>query len=130
LFSLDLVKSSAVVAIFALTFALEACDNDIDLNGLDKFHVFSPSGSCVAWVQENKNLGWTGVLINFQSGCGHSVMEFDRTDIPIKLQWLNSTTLEIRYPKDVSPKCGHDESNQEVDCFGLGPKIRVVMVQI
>jgi len=112
--------------------ALVSCDEDDSFEWADKLHAVSPSGSYVAYVQEAKEplpLGSSEVWVHFrENGGGAHVIGFRGTGVPLKLRWLGPTTLEVRYPKDVSPLCDDDAVDHVVDCFG--PKIRAVVVQI
>jgi hypothetical protein len=127
LFSLDLVRLT-ILAVSALTLALAACDNtfhDFSYMWADKVHADSPSGSCVAYVEEDTTS--SSVLLVFQGGSART-MEFSGTRLPIQLRWLDSSTLQIRYPKEIRPTCDDDAVEHVVDCFG--PKVRVIPVQI
>ena len=113
-----------ILAISALTLALAACDNtfhDFSYMWADKVHADSPSGAYVAYVQEDKTS--SSVLIVFEGGTAVA-MEFDATHLPLKLRWLDSATLEVRYPKEVRPTCDKDAVDHIVD------KVRVIPVQI
>jgi hypothetical protein len=128
LFSLDLVKSRGIPALSVVILALAACDNtfhDFSYECADKVHAESPSGSYVAYVQEAKTS--SSVLIAFEGGSAGAI-EFSVTHLPVELQWLDSSTLQVRYPKEVRPTCDEDSVDHVVDCFG--PKVRVLPVQI
>jgi hypothetical protein len=122
------VKRRTVLAILALTLLLAACDNtfhDFSYLWADKIHADSPSGAYVAYVREQKTS--SSVLIAFEGGSALA-MKFDGTHLPLKLRWLDSTTLQVGYPKEVRPTCDEDAVDHDVDCFG--PKVRVLPVQI
>ena len=108
--------------------SLVACDDDeFSYVWADKVHAVSPSRAYVAYVQEEKSS--SEVLISFhQNGCCAVAVQFPGTHLPLKLQWLDPTTLEIRYPKGTSPDCADARDHDIVDCFG--PKVRTVLVQI
>ena len=67
---------------------------------------------------------WSAVLLDFDRGkCSASAIEFQRRGLSLEMQWLDPTTLEIRYPKDVSPTCDDDASEHFLECDGL--RVRV-----
>ena len=96
-------------------------------------HAISPSGWCVAYVQEAKAPSpseWSAVLLDLDRGkCSATALEFRHAKVPLKIRWLDSTTLEIRYPKDVSPDWPCDDASEHlVECAGRS--VRVVLLRI
>jgi hypothetical protein len=109
--------------------ALAACDNtihDFDYLWADKVHANSPSGSYVAYVQDEKTS--SSVIIAWQSGSAVAA-QFHGTGLALKLQWRDPTTLEIHCPKDLSPIPGSDAREGEfVECHE--ENVRVLILQI
>jgi hypothetical protein len=122
------VKPHVILGVSVLTFALTACDNtfrDFSYEWDHKIHADSPTGSYVAYVEEGQTS--TSVLIVFEGGSALA-MEFKGAHFPVELQWLDSFTLQIRYPKEIPLTCDADPADHVVDCSGA--KVRVLPVQI
>jgi hypothetical protein len=138
--ALVLVRSMRLHAfptVLAIATTLVSCDEDHSYIWADKPHSVSPSGWAVAYVQEAKEpspAGWSAVLLDLRgsdrrSQCCATAIEFHQTSLPLKMQWLDPTTLEVRYPKDASPIWPCDDvSEHDVGC--VGRNVRVVLVRI
>jgi hypothetical protein len=116
---------------FAMAIPLVSCSkSDDNYVWAELPHAISPSGWCVAYIQEAKTTPgseWSAVLLDIDKGkCSAKAVEFHQVSVPLKMRWLDSTSLEISYPKDVSPAC--DTPEQLVECAGR--RVRVVLVRI
>jgi len=117
----------------ALPLFLVSCGRpDDSFEWAEKPHAISSSGWCVAYVQEAKDASgseWTAVLLDFDRGkCSGTAIQFQRIGLSLKMHWLDPTTLEVHYPKDVSPTCDTDASEHFVECDGF--RVRVVPSKI
>jgi protein involved in sex pheromone biosynthesis len=122
------VRHGTILIIAAVTLILAACDNtfhDFDYKWADKIHADSPSRSYVAYIRDEKTS--SSLLIAFEGGEAVA-MRFNGIHLPLELQWLDSSTLQVRYPKEVRPTSDEDAADHVVDCFG--PKVRILPVQI
>jgi len=127
------VRPTSFLAILAIAIPLCSCSRSDDSYVWAELpHAISPSGWCVAYLQEAKQpptSGWSAVLLDLDRGkCSATAVEFHQVSVPLKMQWLDPTTLEISYPKDVSPVWPCDTSEHVVDCAGR--RVRVVLLRI
>ena len=127
------VKLLSYFVVLAVPCLVTSCDDDDIWAG--KPHVTSPSGWCVAFVQENSSpspSGWSAVLLDFRNShfrqCCHTAVEFRRAGVPLKMRWLDPTTLEIRYPQDTPLYWPGEVSEHVAEC--VGRRVRVVLVKI
>jgi len=81
--------------------------------------VTSPAGWCVASVivfDASPRSSNTQVLLSFDDGrCGSGAVSFDRANVPITVRWVDATTLEVSYPKDLVPE--RNASGEFLQCF-------------
>ena len=128
------MRPPSFLAVLVIAAPLISCDDDDSFEWASKPHAISPSGWCVAYVQENtspSSSGWSAVLLDLKSAdrhqCCATAVEFHRTGVPLEMRWLDPTTLEVRYPKDISPYWPCDVSEHVAQC--IGRSVRVVLVQ-
>jgi len=122
------------LALFGIAALFASCDEDDDsYEWRAKPHAVSPSGWCVAYVQEAKDpslSGWSAVLLDLKGPdrgqCSATAVEFHRTGVPLEMRWLDPTTLEVRYPKGISPYWPCDVLEHVAQC--VGRSVRVVLV--
>ena len=122
-------------SMMAVAMVLGSCDDDEDsFVWASKPHAVSPEGWCVAYEQEDTSPSPTGssaVWLNIKNTywrqCSHLAIQFRRTSVPLEMHWMDSTTLEIRYQKDVPVYWPCDVSENIAECAGR--KIRIVFVK-
>src|SRR2546430_1962214 len=87
--------------------ALFACSKSPPWKSRELQRVTSPAGWCVASVivfDGSPHSSNTQVFLSFDGGkCGSGAVSFDRADVPLTLRWVDATTLEVAYPKDLVP---------------------------
>jgi hypothetical protein len=129
------MRSLFYVAMLATATLLVSCEEDYSFEWTSKPHATSPSGWCTAFVQENSSAspsGWSAVLLDFKGvsrpQCSGGAVDFQQSGIPIEMRWLDPTTLEVRYPKEVTPFWPCNVSEHVVECDGR--RVRVLLVKI
>ena len=115
---------------------LISCDEDYSYEWKWKPHATSPSGWCTAFVQENRTespSGWSAVQLAIRgvdrSFCSGGAVDFPQAGVPVEMHWLDPTTLEVRYPKEIVPNlpCPYVPEHI-VECAGR--RVRVILVKI
>ena len=109
--------------LLVVTLLLSACDErDDSFEWAAKPHAVSPSGWCVAYVQENPKpdpAGWSAVLLDLDQGRGSVVaVEFHQRGLPLEMRWLSPDTLEVRYPRTAQPSCPAYAAERVVEFVG------------
>ena len=61
--------------------------------------------------------------------CSGGFVEFHRTGVPLEMHWLDSETLEVRYPKEIKPSWPCDDVSEHISECG-GRRVRMVLVKI
>jgi hypothetical protein len=124
------------VAMSTIAIFVVSCEEDYSYEWKWKPHATSPSGWCTAYVQKgisSSRPGWSAVELFIQGvdrrPCSGGAVDFRHTDVPVEMRWLDQTTLEVRYPKEITPSwpCP-DVPEHVVECGGR--RIRVLLVKI
>jgi hypothetical protein len=107
--------------------ALFACSKSPQWKTRELQRVTSPAGWCVASVivfDGSSRSSNTQVFLSFDGGkCGSGAVSFDRADVPLTLRWVDATTLEVAYPKDLVPT--RNASGEFLQCFDR--KVHVIL---
>ena len=132
LFLVRSVQPRLFSPMLAIALLLLSCGRpDDSFEWAEKPHAISSSGWCVAYLQEAKQVsppGWSAVLLDLDRGkCSATAVEFHQVSVPLKMQWRDPTTLEISFPKEVSPIWPCDTSEHFVDC--VGRRVHVVLLR-
>src|ERR1700694_5546719 len=97
-----------------------------DMTTREWSRVKSPEGWCEASVVE---FDWpsranTQILLAFDGGrCGAGAVTFDGSHSDLELRWSDATTLEVRYPKQLTPT--RNPSGEYIQCFDR--KVHVIL---
>jgi len=102
--------------------ALIACQE----KALDtRLHAPSPSGWCKAYVFDYEHT-YSQVILEFDGGrCGSGAVTAWADHVPLHLQWLDATTLEVQYPNAV--RMERNASGEVLQCGGPHRRVRVVL---
>ena len=123
---MNAVRALSLAAAILGAVATAGCDGSpVSADDSERLVVVSPAGWCKAYVADfDFGEGTSQVLLSFDDGrCGSGAVSFRGRRVDLGLRWIDSTTLEVAYPRDVQPE--RNASGEVIQC--LDRKVRVLL---